>query len=58
MEGRAEGLRATLRKQMKLKFGGVSAAVSDRIDTAPTDDLERWVERILVATTAEDVIGS
>jgi hypothetical protein len=58
LEGRAEGLRATLRKLMKLKFGEVAEAVKDRIDTAPADDLERWVERILVATTAEDVIGS
>lgn len=58
VEGRAEGLRATLHKLMKLKFGGVSDAVSSRIDTASTDDLEHWVERILVATTAEDVIGS
>jgi hypothetical protein len=32
--------------------------VSSRMDTASTEDLERWVERILVASTAEDVIGS
>ena len=56
-EGRAEGLRATLRKLMKLKFGGVSDAVSARIDAAAIEDLERWVERILVATSAEEVIG-
>jgi hypothetical protein len=56
-KGRAEGLRATLRKQMKLKFGSVSDAVSNRVDAASTEDLERWVERILIATTAEDVIG-
>ena len=56
-EGRAEGLRATLRKLMKLKFGGVSDAVSARIDAASTDDLERWVERILVATSAEEVVA-
>ena len=56
-KGRAEGLRATLRKLMKLKFGGVSDAVSARIDAAAIEDLERWVERILVATSAEEVIG-
>ena len=56
-EGRAEGLRATLRKLMKLKFGGVSDAVSARIDAAAIEDLERWVERILVATSAEEVVA-
>ena len=56
-KGRAEGLRATLRKLMKLKFGGVSDAVSARIDAAAIEDLERWVERILVATSAEEVVA-
>ena len=56
-KGRAEGLRATLRKQMKLKFGSVSDVVSGRIDAASIEELDRWVERILVATSAEDVIA-
>jgi predicted transposase YdaD len=56
-EGRAEGLRATLRKQMKLKFGVVSDTVSGRIDDASIEELDRRVERILVATSAEDVVA-
>ncbi len=55
-EGRSEGLRAALRKQMKLKFGSVSDTVNGRIDEASIDELDRWVERILGATSAEDVI--
>jgi hypothetical protein len=42
---------------MKLKFGSVSDVVSGRIDAASIEELERWVERILVATSAEDVIA-
>ena len=57
-EGRAqgvlEGLRAVLAKQLRLKFGALEPAVVQRIERASTDEVDLWLERVLVA---DDVAG-
>ena len=57
-QGRAEGERAMLERQLRRRFGAVSPEVVARIGEASTDDLETWSERVLDADTAEDVVNS
>jgi predicted transposase/invertase (TIGR01784 family) len=54
-EGRVEGLRAVLSKQLQKRFGPLSSTVSERLASATTTELEQWVERVLDASTVEDV---
>jgi len=56
-EGRAEGRRGLLLKQLTLKFGPPSDAIHARIAEASLEDTDRWAERILTATTLEDVFA-
>jgi hypothetical protein len=54
-DGKAEGLRATLAKQVRLKFGVLSDAVRARLDAADQASLDLWLERILFATTLDEM---
>lgn len=64
-KGRAEGLerglglgqRALLRKLLTLKFGHLDEVAFRRLESATLSDLELWGERILSATTLEEVLG-
>jgi predicted transposase/invertase (TIGR01784 family) len=68
-EGRAEGLRngraegyrngrvEMLEKQLLLKFGEPSTARATQIQAASDEQLERYVERILTATSIEAVFA-
>ena len=55
-QGLVRGRRQTLEKQMALKFGPLSDAVSARIQAADLELLDRWLERILTATTPDAVV--
>jgi predicted transposase YdaD len=54
-EGRAEGAGRVLLKQLTLKFGPLQDSVVARLQTASLEELELWTERILSASTLEDV---
>lgn len=57
-EGKAEGLRAVLRRQLTRKFGALpAAAYEDRLDAAPEKQLEVWTDRILDAERIDDVFA-
>ena len=56
-EGRHEGESAMLLRQIALKFGPPDPSILHRIETADTDTLLRWAERILTATTLDEVLG-
>lgn len=56
-EGRKEGLEQTLTKQLTLKFGLLPAALMSRVAAADAKTLERWLERILTADSAESVLA-
>ena len=56
-QGRAEGEAKLLCKQLTLKFGAIGNATVERLHAASTADLERWAERILTATSVDDVFG-
>lgn len=55
-EGKAEGKVEVLRKLATLRFGPLPATVTERFGEATLADLERWTERVLTATTLEEMI--
>jgi len=56
-EAEAIGVARILRRQLKAKFGELSAAVEQQIQLADSAQLERWGERILTAATLEQVFA-
>ena len=56
-EGKAEGRRLTLAKLLQLKFGALSDEVRARLDAADDAALDLWTERVLVATTLEQLFA-
>jgi hypothetical protein len=56
-EGKVEGKAETLRKLLTLKFGELQPAISQRLATASDSDLDRFIERVLSATTLDQVFA-
>jgi hypothetical protein len=56
--GVRKGETKVLLTQLQLKFGPVSEAVRAKIERADADTLLRWSERILSATSIEQVLGA
>jgi hypothetical protein len=60
-EGRAEGeahaLARTLVRLLTLRFTTVPDDARQKIATASTTSLERWIERVVTATTIESVLA-
>lgn len=56
-EGRVDGQRRLLEKQLRLKFGTLSAAALERLGRAGADQLEAWAGEVLTASSAEAVFG-
>jgi hypothetical protein len=52
---RAEGEARVLVRLLTRKFGAVPAAVQQRIDTASLEQIETWCDRVLDATTLDEV---
>jgi predicted transposase YdaD len=57
-EGRQESLVRMLGKQLTLKFGELPPEHAARIEAATSEDLERYIERILSAGTIEAVFAN
>ena len=56
-EGEARGRAALLAKQLTLKLGELPEPVRERLLNANIDELDRWAERVLVATSFADVFA-
>jgi predicted transposase/invertase (TIGR01784 family) len=56
-QGVALGQASLLSRQLKLRFGGLSAEVEQRLATASSAELEHWGEQLLSAPTLEDVFS-
>ena len=54
-QGRADGQRSLLAKQLKLKFGTLDAAAEARLSSATPAQLSRWAERVLTAASLEEI---
>ncbi|MEM6732583.1 MAG: DUF4351 domain-containing protein, partial [Myxococcota bacterium] len=55
--GRTDERRAILARQLRAKFGELSEDSTQRIEAAEPDELEAWLERVLVAQSADEVFG-
>lgn len=53
--GIERGMRQTLARQLRARFGAIDAAAEARIAAASREDLDRWTERVLVASRIDDV---
>ena len=56
-EGRAEGTKNAVRRLLRARFGELDAAVEARIDSASLEDIERCIDRVLLAKSIDDVFG-
>ena len=56
-EGRREERRALVIRQLTLRFGELPAAVRSRLDAADADQLSTWAERLVTASSLEEVLG-
>ena len=56
-EGREEGIRALLTRQLTRRFGPLSAPAMNRIQAASPEQLECWGERLLSASSLDDVFA-
>jgi predicted transposase/invertase (TIGR01784 family) len=56
-KGRIEGEAKVLLKQLAAKFGAVPESVRSRVQQASVDELDAWVERVLVAETLDAVFS-
>jgi predicted transposase YdaD len=54
-EGRQEGEASLLLRQLELRFGPLSESSRAQVRAADADTLLRWGERILTATTVDEV---
>ena len=57
-QGRVEGERALLERQLRRRFGLLSPEISARLGQASAADLETWAENVLDAPTLDDVFDS
>lgn len=53
--GRAEGERILLRRQLVRKFGELPVSAEARLRSATEAELGQWAERILTATSLDEV---
>jgi predicted transposase YdaD len=56
-KGEAKGRADVLLKLLAVKFGPTSEGVAKRIRSASLEQLDRWVERVITATSLEDVLA-
>jgi hypothetical protein len=56
--GKQEGLRHTFTRLLRSRFGTLATADEERIAKAEPETLERWLDRILTAESADDVFDA
>jgi hypothetical protein len=56
-KGRAEGEARLLVRLLTLKFGPLPGTVRAHIDGASPEQLEIWADRVLSATTLDEVLS-
>lgn len=57
-QGRIEGERMVLERQLRRRFGIVSPDIAEKLSEASATELETWAENILDANTPDDVFDS
>jgi len=54
-EGRQEGSQLVLQKLLTKRFGPLSAEVMERIASGSSEQINRWVDRMMDAASLEEV---
>ena len=54
-KGALKGIRDTLMRQLRTRFGALDAASESRVAEATVDELNRWTERVIAAERIDDV---
>lgn len=57
IEGEARGRAALLIKQLSMRFGPLPEAVGERLNSASIEELDAFAERILSASSLEEILG-
>jgi type VI protein secretion system component VasK len=57
-ETRAQVLAETLSKQLHRRFGELSPDVADRIQSATSEELDEWLDRVFDAAAISDVFDA
>lgn len=57
LASRLEGKAELLLKLLALRFGPTSATTQARVEHATLDELDTWAERVLTASTLDDVLA-
>ena len=57
VEGKAEGKANTLKRQIKRRFGLLPAWAEQRIDVAPVEQLDAWLDDILDTDSVDSLLG-
>ena len=57
-EGRQEGERTVLERQLQRRFGVLTPEITEKLSEASSTELENWAEKVLDAKTLEDVFDS
>jgi predicted transposase/invertase (TIGR01784 family) len=56
-QGRQEGRRDLLLRQLRLRFGELPASAQERVNAASSEELDAMAERILTVETLAEVVG-
>lgn len=56
-QGRVEEARRLLERQLRLRFPDSIEAYLARLESASLEELERWAERVVVASTPDAVFS-
>jgi hypothetical protein len=56
-QGLSEGVRKTLLRQLRARFGEVPDSTVARIQTADDPQLDLWADRVLIAATLDEVLA-
>ncbi len=54
-KGIEQGVRATLARLLHARFGALSPELEQRIERASAEQLERYIDRVVTASRAEEV---
>lgn len=57
-QGRRDALRAILARQLRARFGALSPDLERQLAEATENRLDRWIDRVLTATSPEDLLGA
>jgi hypothetical protein len=57
-EGEAKGWSAILSQLLSMRFGPLPTVVQEQLSHASESDCERWTERLLSASSLDDVLAA